>query len=165
MRTIVVSTPLEAPAEVVWRAVNTPQAFVHVAAGMLRYPAAERVGRPWRVGDRIRGWTLLFGVVPFSYHHLTVASIDDDARVLTSDEHGGVVRAWRHDLTVAAVDATSCHYEDRIEIECRRAHAAGRRLRLGLLPVPPASLASARPGARRHLLVARADLPSPTLRP
>jgi hypothetical protein len=117
MRTITVSTPLDAPADVVWRAVNTPQAFVHVARGMLRYPAAERQRRPWRVGDRLEGWTLLFGVVPFSYHHLTVAAIDDNARVLTSDEHGGVIRTWRHDLTVTSVDDASCRYEDRIDID------------------------------------------------
>jgi hypothetical protein len=117
MRTITVSTPLDAPADVVWHAANTPQAFVHVARGMLRYPAAERQRGPWRVGDRLEGWTLLFGAVPFSYHHLTVAAIDDDARVLTSDEHGGMIRTWRHDLTVTPVDDTSCRYEDRIEID------------------------------------------------
>jgi hypothetical protein len=117
MRTITVNTRLDAPADIVWHAVNTPHAFVHVARGMLRYPAAERLDRPWQVGDHVQGWTLLFGVLPFSYHHITVASIDDDARVLTSDEHGGVIRTWRHDVTVTPIDETACRYEDRIEID------------------------------------------------
>ena len=117
MRTISISTELDAPADVVWRAVKTPQAFVHVAKGMLRYPAAERVDRPWQMGDQLDGWTFLFGVVPFSVHHLAVASIDDQRRVLVSHEHGGLVRTWHHTLVVTAVDDASCRYEDRIAID------------------------------------------------
>jgi len=117
IQTITVATHLDASADIVWRGVNTPHAFVHVARGMLRYPAAERLQRPWQVGDQVRGWTLLFGVVPFSYHHLTVASIDEGARVLTSAEHGGVIRTWNHVVTVTPIDDTSCRYEDRIDIE------------------------------------------------
>ncbi len=84
---------------------------------MLRYPAAERLDRPWQVGDHLQGWTFLFGVLPFSYHHITVASIDDDARAVASDEHGGVIRTWRHDVTVTPIDETACRYDDRIDID------------------------------------------------
>ena len=117
MRTVTVHTRLDAPADIVWRAVTTPHAFVHVARGMLRYPAAERLDRPWQVGDHLQGWTFLFGVLPFSYHHITVASIDDDARVVASDEHGGVIRTWRHDVIVTPLDDISCRYDDRIDID------------------------------------------------
>ncbi len=117
MRTVTVHTRLEASADIAWHAVKTPHAFVHVAQGMLRYPAAERLDRPWRVGDHLQGWTFLFGVLPFSYHHITVALIDDAARVVASDEHGGVVRTWRHDVTVTPIDETSCRYDDRIDID------------------------------------------------
>lgn len=116
MRTVTISTRLDAPVEVVWPAVKTPHAFVHVAKAMLRYPAAERVDRPWQVGDELVGWTLLFGLVPFSIHHLAVVAIDDDQRVLISDEHGGLVRIWRHTLALTEIDDTSCRYEDRIDI-------------------------------------------------
>jgi len=117
MRTVSVSRTLPAPAEVIWPAVKTPQAFVHVARGMLRFPAAERVGRPWKVGDDISGWTLLFGVLPFSKHRLVIDSIDDDRRVVVSDECGGPIRTWRHELIVTATDDDQCRYEDRIQID------------------------------------------------
>jgi hypothetical protein len=118
--TVTVRSRLPAPAEVVWAGVRTPHAFVHVARGMLRYPAAERLDRPWEVGQEIRGWTFLFGVVPFSRHHLTIESIDDAAMVLWSDERGGLIRTWHHRLSVTAIDATACRYEDRIEIDAGR---------------------------------------------
>ncbi len=117
MTTIQVATQLDASADVVWKAVKTPQAFVHVARGMLRYPAAQKLDRSWQVGDGISGWTFLFGLIPFSYHHLNVTSIDEIARVLSTEEHGGAIRTWRHDLTVTPLDHTLCTYEDVVEID------------------------------------------------
>jgi len=117
MRTIEVSTILDAPADVIWPATKTPHAFVYVARGMLRFPASERLERPWQVGDEVRGWIFLFGVVPFSKHRIVVDSIDEEARVLISNEGGGPIRTWRHELITTEVNARQCHYTDRIHID------------------------------------------------
>ena len=117
MQTITVSTTLDAPADVVWPAVTTPHAFVYVAKGMLRLRAAERLDRPWRVGDEIRGWTFLFGVVPFSIHHLSIESIDERNRTIVSDEGGGIIRSWRHEITTTPLGENQCRYVDRIDID------------------------------------------------
>jgi hypothetical protein len=117
MRTITVSTHLDAPAGVVWPTATTPHVFVHVAKGMLRMPAAERLDRPWRVGDEVRGWTLLFGVIPFSRHRLAIESIDDERRRIISDEGGGMIRSWRHELIVTPLGGDRCEYVDRIAID------------------------------------------------
>jgi hypothetical protein len=116
-RTVTVTTTLDADADTVWRALRSPQTFVHVAGAMLRYPAAERLDRPFTEGDQIVGWTLLGGIVPFSRHHLRIAAIDDAARQLLSDEHGGVVRTWRHMITVTPASADRSDYVDTIEID------------------------------------------------
>jgi hypothetical protein len=115
--TVSVSRILDAPAEAIWPAVRTPHAFVHVARGMVRFPAAERIDRPWEVGDHVSGWTLLFGLLPFSKHRLMVESIDDDRRTIVSDERGGPIRTWRHEIVVTPIDDHQCHYEDRIQID------------------------------------------------
>lgn len=117
MRTVTVSTALDAPAEVVWRAVTTPAAFNHVAGLMLRYPAAARLTEPWRAGQQIRGWTFLFGVLPFSLHHLRVASVNHERRALVSEEHGGLVRRWHHEIVLDPLDDRRTGYTDRIEID------------------------------------------------
>lgn len=117
MKTITVVTELDAPAEVVWSVMKTPQAFVHVAGSMLRYPVAERLHRPWQVGDELAGWTFLGGVVPFSRHHLTVVRIDDEERVLATQERGGAVTRWDHELAARPLDDQRCTYEDRITID------------------------------------------------
>ncbi len=117
MAIVSVTTEIRASAAIVWQGAKTPHAFIHVAQGMLRFPAAERLDRPWQQGDRLSGWILLFGVVPFSIHHLRVESIDDASRTLVSDERGGLIRRWRHEVFVTALDANRCRYEDRIEID------------------------------------------------
>lgn len=117
MRTVVVTSELEASAEVVWPALTTPHAFVHVAAPILRYPVAERIDRPWHVGDEVEGWLFLMGVLPVARHRIRVESIDEASGVIVSEEGGGLIRRWRHRLTLEPVDAHRCRYEDRVEID------------------------------------------------
>lgn len=117
MQIVDVTTELPAPAATVWQAATTPAAFVHVAGGMLRFPVAERAGTRWQVGDRLEGWTFLFGLIPFSRHRLRVVALDPATMTLESDEGGGIVRSWRHRIEVEALGADRCRYRDRIEID------------------------------------------------
>lgn len=117
MTIIDLSTNLDAPARAVWPAVGTPGAFRLVTRGLLRMPAlAERHDR-WHEGETVSGRVFLFGLVPFSHHHLHVALIDDEQMLLRSEEHGGLVRRWNHDITVTPVDGATCRYRDVIEID------------------------------------------------
>lgn len=110
------STILDAPADAVWKAVTTPRAFVTVTRGLLRFPVVEGRSDQWQEGEEVVGWTWIFGFIPFNRHHLTVARIDHDARVLSSDEHGGMVKRWLHDIVIEPVDDRRCRYTDRVEI-------------------------------------------------
>ena len=115
--TIERSVRLDTGAGPVWDAVRTPQAFRTVTRGVLRFPVIARRDAEWVEGEEVVGWTWLFGVVPFNRHHLTVARIDHDRMTLSSDEHGGMIRAWRHDIVVEADGAHACRYTDRVEID------------------------------------------------
>lgn len=117
MRTVTATTRLIAPTAVVWEAIKSPRAFVYAAHGVLRFPAAERLDRAWQVGDEVRGWTFLVGIVPLSRHRLRIATIDDGRHTMTTDEAGGIVRSWRHELTVSPLDDDQCEYVDRIDID------------------------------------------------
>ncbi len=117
MRTITVSTILDAPADAVWRTVQLPEAFVHVAGVLARYPAAERHPHPWRVGDELVGWTFLFRLLPFSHHRLAVRVVDDAERTLATEEGGGLLRRWDHVITVEDHADGRTRYTDRIEID------------------------------------------------
>jgi hypothetical protein len=111
------SVELEAAAELVWNAVKTPAAFRTVTRGLLRLPVIANRDGEWREGETVIGWVFLFGFVPFSRHHLHIAAIDNEHRVLRSQEHGGLVRQWNHEIEVEPISASHCRYTDRIEID------------------------------------------------
>lgn len=117
MRVVERSTVLEASADAVWAAVKTPAAFRRVTRGILAMPVIGGRQDDWREGETVVGWVFLFGFLPFSRHHLHVAGIDESKRVLSSREHGGLISAWNHDIEVLPIDAVTCRYRDRIEIE------------------------------------------------
>lgn len=115
--TVTRTTTLEAPAATVWKAVRTPRAFVTVTRGLLRFPVVESRTDEWREGEQIVGWTWLFGVLPFNRHSITVSRIDHDQMTLISDEHGGLIRSWVHDIVVEPLDDHRCRYIDRVVID------------------------------------------------
>jgi ligand-binding SRPBCC domain-containing protein len=116
-RTIRRSTLLDAPVDVVWAAVRTPQAFRFVTRGLVDWLPIRGRNDPWREGEEAAGRLLLGGVVPFSRHRIRVERLDDRERLLRSDESGGVIRAWRHDIRVEPADDGRTRYTDVIEID------------------------------------------------
>jgi hypothetical protein len=116
-RTIRRSTVLAAPADLVWAAVRTPQAFRFVTAGLVDWRPLRGRTEPWKVGESATGWLLLGGVLPFSRHRIRVVDLDDEKRLLRSDESGGVIRSWRHDITVESLDDDHARYTDVVEID------------------------------------------------
>lgn len=110
------STRLEASADVVWAAVKTPSAFRRVTRGLVMMPVIRNRTDEWQLGETVVGWLFLFGLIPFSRHHLHVASISEDSHTLTSQERGGVVRKWNHDIVVTSINEGQCEYLDRIDI-------------------------------------------------
>lgn len=116
-RTIRRSSVLEAPAELVWAAVRTPQAFRFVTRGLLDWRPLRDRAEPWQQGDEATGWLLLGGVVPFSRHRIRIAELDDRERLLRSDESGGPIRSWRHDIVVEPLEGGRSRYTDVIHID------------------------------------------------
>lgn len=116
MRTITVSTTLDATPDEVWAAVQSPATFVHVAGALVRYPAAERHRRPWRVGDELHGWMFLLRALPLSRHRLAVRVVDDSTRTLMTEEGGGLLHRWDHVITVEQIEGSTT-YTDRVDID------------------------------------------------
>jgi hypothetical protein len=117
MRTVTVSTDLDAPADAVFAAVGTPGAFRLVTAGLVRLGGLAERDEPWQEGETVVGTLWLLGVVPFSRHRLRVEVLDPERRLLRSDEGGGAIRSWRHDITVEPTGPQRCHYRDVIAID------------------------------------------------
>jgi hypothetical protein len=46
-----------------------------------------------------------------------MARIDHARMTLTSDEHGGLIRSWGHDIVVEPLEDDRCRYTDRVTID------------------------------------------------
>jgi hypothetical protein len=119
MSVVTVSTTLLAPADVVWDVVQAPEAFRYVTRGLVSFPAADGVST-WQEGETVSGPLRLFGVLPVSRHHITLTELDPVRRRLRTHEHGGLIRAWIHDIEVddhPSGRSDRCRYTDRIDID------------------------------------------------
>ncbi len=120
LRTVRRTCTLDAPAEVVWRALRSPATLVHVAAPVLRMPALEGRQRAWQQGESVSTRLLLLGLLPVSRHTVRIDVLDDAAMTARTEEHGGPVSVWRHRLAVESTGPTSCRYTDEVEIDAGR---------------------------------------------
>jgi hypothetical protein len=75
------------------------------------------VGDEIAEGDVIRVRLMFFHVVPGWTHEIRIVRIDDEARRIETDEHGGGVKTWRHRISIDPHGAGRAYYTDRIEID------------------------------------------------
>jgi hypothetical protein len=115
--TLTLSTRLEAPADAVWQALASPATLLHVARPLARFPDLEGRTAAWRQGETVTTRVLLLGLLPVSRHRLTLEDVDEGARRVQSDEGGGLVRSWRHLITVEPLGPDACRYTDVVEID------------------------------------------------
>ena len=108
---------LEAPAEDVWAAVLRMDTFAYVAAPVLRFPAAELADTRWMPGLELEDRLLLFGFVPLGRHRIRIESVDHEALRLRSTEQSRLLRRWNHEIVVEPIDARSCRYSDRVDLD------------------------------------------------
>jgi len=117
MITVDKSSLLATSSDSAWYAATTVTAFKLVTRGVLRFPAvAKREGR-WRQGEVAHSWVYLFGVLPITRHRILVDELSDNTRTLVTREGGGLIREWNHTIIVVPVDANTCEYRDRVEID------------------------------------------------
>lgn len=117
MRTIDVATDLPAPAEAVWETMQYPGTFLYVARGLVGAPALAGRATKFVAGERGTGWLFLFHLIPLSKHTIEVVRVDHETMTIETEEHGGMLRRWRHALHVEPLDATRSRYRDTVDID------------------------------------------------
>jgi hypothetical protein len=117
MRTVHVETELPVPADRVWEAMQHPATFLYVTRGAMGVPAlAGRTDR-LRQGEVVTGWIFLLHLVPLHRHRIEVVAVDAAAGVVRTEERGGVLQRWDHELRVVALDDGRCRYADTIDLD------------------------------------------------
>jgi len=112
---VTVSTSLDAPPDAVWAAIKRPATIVRITPGPALIDTRslpEELHEGQTMNLRLRPVPAL----PAWRHHIAIRRVDDDGRVLQTQEHGGVVRQWDHTITVEPRGSGS-RYTDSVIID------------------------------------------------
>jgi ligand-binding SRPBCC domain-containing protein len=115
--TVRIERVLDAPADRVWDLIQRLSTFRYVCRGLLGVPALrgrEEVAEPGRCES---AWLFLFHVIPLHRHTILVQDVDAAERTLRTEEHGGMVRSWRHTLHAEPLADGRTRYSDTVEID------------------------------------------------
>ena len=99
------STTLDAPPDVVWRALQQVDTFRYVTRGLMGMTADARWPAEFRVGDVLTGRIWLAHIIPAWTHQIQIVSIDPARREIYTRENGGMLRNCNHRLLVEPFDA------------------------------------------------------------
>jgi hypothetical protein len=126
-----VETELDMPAEAAWQAVRRSDTLLYVNRGMLGFRWLTPRPETWRAGEDSLVRLFFFNFLPAWKHHLRIALVDPARRTIASEEFGGPVTTWDHQIAIEPIGATRCRYSDSIDI------------RAGMLTLPVACFAHA----------------------
>ena len=114
------TTMLEAPADVVWQALQRIDTFRYVTRGLMGVTPEARWPTEFRVGDVLVGRVWLAHVIPAWTHQIQLVRVDDERREILTRENGGLLRDCTHRLLVETVNAARSRYTDEFEVRAGR---------------------------------------------
>jgi hypothetical protein len=121
MKTIHVSTVLDAPAELVWSEVQTRRLLDEVLAPVVRIAPVRGGILPgrWTHGATARCRLYLFGFIPLGVHTLEFLRVDGARREIQTHESDALVARWDHLVRVEPA-GSQCRYSDEVVIDAGR---------------------------------------------
>lgn len=118
IRTVELTTWLDAPPETVWEHAQTSALLRHVAAPLVRLvPRSGAFPRRWRPGEH-RAWMFLCGFLPLGWQAIGIEypEAPEDTRVLRDNGHSPLIRRWDHWIEIAPENGGT-RYTDRVHID------------------------------------------------
>jgi hypothetical protein len=107
--------PLSAPR--VWELLLERDTFLYITRGMLGFTGTQDWPARFSEGVEIETRLRFFNLLPGWSHSLRVVRVDERAKRLESEEHGGPIRRWDHRIVLQPLSEHRCRYIDEIEIE------------------------------------------------
>lgn len=114
---LTLATTFPAPADHVWALVKQSSTLLFVCKGLLGFGGSERFPQEWREGNKEVTRLMFFGCIPAWKHILTFKRIDDEQRILATEEGGGMAPVLNHVIQVAPDGSKACTYSDEVNIE------------------------------------------------
>lgn len=120
MKTIELTTHLDAPPDLVWQCVNTPRLLRYVAGGWLNFLPIDPPAFPARWEEREYKVALrAFGLLPLGWQIIGIERprAGDGQNVLRDNGRSPLIRSWDHRIIVEAAPGGGTRYTDRVLID------------------------------------------------
>lgn len=112
----VIKTELAIPIEEAWELAKQSDTLVYVCKGLLGFQGSNRFPKQWKEGDVITTHLKFFGFIPIWEHVLRFISVSDESNTILTEERGGMVRNWNHEIKLISKNEFCCFYSDTVEI-------------------------------------------------
>lgn len=115
VKTIHIESELPVPAQAVRERLLDTETFRELSSPLLRFTGD--LPEQWSEGTSatVRLW--LFGVIPMNRHRIRVVEADPEGGWARTNEAGGALREWTHELRVEETGPSSCRYSDDVQID------------------------------------------------
>ena len=102
-------------AETLWQDLLDPNALAESMQGAITYVGLPR--EPVQQGDEFTVQLKRWGWFPIGRWTMKVVERDDQNFVLRSEEHGGLVKLYKHRLSILPTGPQSCEYTDHLDVD------------------------------------------------
>jgi hypothetical protein len=113
---VCISTRFDASADLVWQTVKKSSTLVFITRGLLGF-TTDNFPTQWRTGETIKTRLWLYNIIPAWRHVLYFVRVDDEKREILTNESGGLIKVWNHQIRVAPESEKNCLYTDEIQIK------------------------------------------------
>lgn len=101
-----------------WSCVKKPALLEFVAKGKIKFiPTGGKFPDEWQKGITVSAKMRLYGILPFGgLHYLRVENLDDDGKVIQTQEWDQAAKIWKHRIEMKAINSYEIDYLDEIII-------------------------------------------------
>ncbi len=114
-----VSCTLPAPADLVWRHVQTSRLLRHISFPLIVFASREPGGFPetWPDGPH-RVWMWSFGIIPLGPQTVDISrGQEGETHWIRDNGSGFLVKTWDHRIEIAPAGPAETQYTDTVEIK------------------------------------------------
>lgn len=110
-----ITRPYSVSAETLWQDLLDPNALTESMQGAVTYIGLPTT--PVREGDEFTVHLKLWGWLPMGKWTMRVVMRDDENYILRSEEFGGLVKLYKHQLSIEPTGSHSCAYTDHLDVD------------------------------------------------
>ncbi len=112
----IIKTELDLPTVEAWKLVKQSDTLVYVCKGLLSFQGSNGFPKQWKEGDIITTRLKFFGFIPAWKHVLRFISVSDESYTIFTEEKGGLLSKWNHEIKLVNKNEFNCFYSDTVEI-------------------------------------------------